>query len=218
MTPGGKIKTGDVFGKLTVLSFVGVTPVYRKHVWEASCSCGNVVIVKSQELLSGDTKSCGCLHRAATIARNKAAAIHRRHGTPEYRSWLGAKDRCCNPNSKDAKNYSLRGITMCARWVESFDNFFADMGPRPPGCSLDRIDNDGPYSPENCRWADAAGQADNRRTTRHITENGRTMSISGWAREIGITDCAVRRRVKTTGSVYGHAGRTRKGRGPQIST
>lgn len=210
LTPAGKVNPGMRFGLLTVTQFVGVTPVYRKHVWSAKCDCGNEVVVKSQELLKGDTKSCGCLHRAAVVARNRANAKHRKHGSPEYKSWRGAKDRCLNPRSKDAKNYSARGITMCQQWIDSFDQFLADMGPRPEGTSLDRIDNDGPYSPENCRWADCRTQGNNRRTSKRVTEDGVTLTITEWARKLGVTDGAIRLRLLKKGSVYGDPRRTRK--------
>lgn len=91
---------------------------------------------------------------------------HGMKGTKTYRTWISMKERCLNKNRPEARHYSERGITICSQWVNSFENFFKDMGIAPPGYSLDRIDNDGNYEPSNCRWATVAQQAQNRRTTK----------------------------------------------------
>lgn len=100
-------------------------------------------------------------------------------------SFQMTKQRCYNPNTRDFKHYGGRGITICERWPASFDNFVADMGLRPAGHTLERVDNNGPYSPENCVWASRKEQAQNRRVNRMIEFNGETHSISEWERRLG---------------------------------
>ena len=107
--------------------------------------------------------------------------------TPEYRCWQSIRDRCYNPNNRDYAMYGGRGIAVCKRWRESSAAFLADMGPKPsPEHSIDRIDNDGDYSPENCRWATPAEQARNRKSSRLLTHNGETMTVAEWAERLAI--------------------------------
>ena len=140
---------GQQFGRLRVISREG-TSSSRKTLWLCECACGNTALVTSNQLRRGRTNSCGCLRHGYTK-------------TPTYNAWCGAKKRCCNTQDKDYKNYGGRGIRVCARWLESFENFLKDMGERPAGKSLDRIDVDGDYELSNCRWATASEQAQNRR-------------------------------------------------------
>jgi hypothetical protein len=109
-----------------------------------------------------------------------------KHGmikTPEYFTWRGMRQRCENPNCRNFPRYGARGIKVCERWIESFTNFFSDMGPRPSNQhSLDRIDNDGDYAPANCRWATRLEQMNNREINKLITHDGVTLPISEWAR------------------------------------
>jgi len=108
--------------------------------------------------------------------------------TPEYRAWVQMKGRCLNPSQPNYKYYGARGIRVCDRWLHSFEKFFEDMGPRPaPGYTLERRDNDGDYTPENCYWATWLQQARNRRRNRAITFNGETKILSEWAEAIGIS-------------------------------
>lgn len=123
-----------------------------------------------------------------TIARTSWSRrrTHGMSGSPEYNSWLSMRHRCESPSHRAYSHYGGRGITVCERWRQSFATFFADMGPRPHGHTLDRIDNYGPYSPANCRWSTNEQQASHRSTSRWVTYNGVTMTTSQWARSIGM--------------------------------
>lgn len=157
---------GSRFTRLVVVEFSHRTKA-RKFYWKCRCDCGRTTIVRSEQLRSGHTRSCGCLGRDKVIERST------KHGhcvgqtkTPEYQAWSKAIDRCRNPRTTGFENYGGRGIAVCSRWLNSFEDFLADMGPRPRRHSLDRINNDGDYEPANCRWATRKVQANNTRRNR----------------------------------------------------
>ena len=136
--------------------------------------------------------------------RKENPTYGRTHGmthTAEHNAWGNAKGRCYNPRNKRYQHYGSRGITVCERWLNSFENFFSDMGPRPPGYSLERIDNNGHYCPENCKWILRSDQGKNKRCIRLLTYQGKTQSMADWARELELTILLIWRRLNRGWSV-----------------
>lgn len=170
--------TGKTFGYLIVLEFVEVTKRYR-YIWKCLCKCGNITNVRSCSLISGHTKSCGCLHIEKSREVNKS---HGKSKTVEYKTWTAIRARCSNPSIPDYQLYGARGIKVCERWNNSFENFFLDMGLKPSKKhSIDRIDVNGDYCPENCRWATEETQSRNKRNNRWLEYLDVNMIMQDWA-------------------------------------
>ena len=129
---------------------------------------------------------------------------HATHGmsyTPEWHSWMAMRQRCHYPSSINYPNYGGRGIKVCDRWMNSFEAFYKDMGPRPEGMSLERVDNDKDYSPDNCTWATTPEQGTNQRTNRLITHDGETLTMMQWSRRTGLSKHVIYRRLKKGWSI-----------------
>ena len=181
------------FGHLVVTRYAGIRN--RNRSWECLCDCGNNTIVLGTNLRRGTTQSCGCL-------RKIVATKHGMRYTAEYRIWKHMRGRCLCPTDASFDRYGERGISICQQWIDSFDSFYSDMGPRPsPKHSIDRIDNSLGYTPENCRWATSTIQANNRRSNHLVTYNGKTHTITEWAQIVGIKQPTLRKRLRNGWSI-----------------
>lgn len=175
------ITPGTRFHRLTV---IGIDPGKRfRPAYLCRCDCGREKVIAAKRLTGGYVKSCGCMARDPVVHKRVTHGLSK---TPEYVVYCAMKDRCLNPSNESFHYYGGRGITICGRWLESFDHFIADMGRRPPGGSIDRIDNNGPYSPENCRWASRKTQARNYRRNRIVVFRGERMTLVDAAELAGL--------------------------------
>lgn len=185
---------GQRFGRLLVIR-EGPPRFYKRiphrRFW-CLCECGTGTLIPLAALRSGNSSSCGCVRVAQFAAR---ATTHGGHGSGTHTSWRGMKERCLNPRHPKYPQYGGRGIKVCARWF-SFENFRSDMGDRPAGLTLDRINNAGDYEPSNCRWATPREQQTNRRVNHTITIDGQTRCLTEWARLNGLSLSCVRGRLR----------------------
>lgn len=176
---------------LTAVSYAGSDG--RKSLWLIRCDCGKEFVMPASEFLKGKQKSCGCLRRKLI---GDAQAKHRLSGHPIYHVWRSMKQRCLSPTAQAWKNYGGRGIRVCDRWLTSFENFWEDMHPGyRPGLSLDRIDVNGDYCPENCRWVTDKEQARNRRNTMFVETPAGRMPLTEASEKSGIGASTLQYRV-----------------------
>ena len=179
--------SGKQFGRLLVIKRYEeeyISPKGYKNInWLCQCECGNTVIVRGCNLKSGASTSCGCLRK-----EHPNRTTHGGTGTRLYNIWTGMIRRCTNIHDRYYERYGGRGIKVCDEWRNSFEIFreWAYNNGYLPNLSIDRIDNDGDYNPENCRWTDMQTQQNNKSNNHYITFNGKTMTMSQWAREVHI--------------------------------
>lgn len=182
---------GRRYGRLLVLERAEAQ--YGLTTWLCRCDCGNETVVTACNLKKGHTKSCGCYRRDLPTKHGEASG-HRK--TKEYVAWTHAKARCHNPKHPYYQWYGARGISMCPEWREDYSKFLADMGPRPEGCSLDRVNNDGNYEPGNCRWVSMKEQSRNKRSNIVITFEGQEMIASDWEKKFGVRKDYISKRLR----------------------
>jgi hypothetical protein len=172
-----------VFGKLTIIERVGSNK-HGKALWRCKCSCGNIVTIDSNSLISGNTKSCGCMK--LDLVKNLNSKHHMSH-TRFYYVWQAMIRRCNDPKQKTYQDYGGRGIKVCNRWESSFENFYEDMFKSySPGLTLERIDVNKGYSKDNCIWATYKKQMRNTRRNKNIKINSCSLCITDACRLIGI--------------------------------
>jgi len=189
--PRLKDLTGLTFGDLTVLRRDGHKG--KKVMWLCRCQCGREKSIFGSGLTSGRSRTCGC---SKTTTADPSRPKHGASRSPEYKIWCTMKRRCTDPSSPTYKRHGARGITVCQRWLHSFADFIADMGPRPSAAhSIDRIDNEGNYEPGNCRWATREEQMGNTRHTPRFTHQGTTKTLVEWAAHLGINTDTLRHRL-----------------------
>jgi hypothetical protein len=213
--------TGRKFNRLFVEGFIGRHSIRggkRRTYWRCICDCGNVIKADSSSIKNGQTKSCGCYNLERTGNINRSHSLTK---TPEYMAWINIKTRCHNIKNKNYPRYGGRGITVCDRWKDSFENFFVDMGKRPSTKhSIERRDNSKGYSPDNCSWETQKIQNNNKRNVRKITFNGQSLTASGWAEVFGISRKNILNRISIGWCVYCAFTVTVKNRGsnPHVCT
>lgn len=175
--------TGRRFGRLVVINWVG-TDKWRHSLWECKCDCGNTVVATANNLRSGNTRSCGCKAHEQLVDRNSK---HGESKTRLYRIWRGIHTRCENKNRSDSKYYAMSGITVCDEWhsYDAFKTWSVEHGYND-SLSIDRIDNDRGYCPENCRWVTHKQQCNNRRNNIITEYRGQKMTLAEYSDAIGV--------------------------------
>lgn len=186
---------GKRFNRLLVISEAPVRK--QKSFWNCACDCGNELVICGSGLMNGQTQSCGCLQKERASA---ATFKHKATKTTEYYSWVNMKTRCYNRKCEDYKDYGGRGIAVCDKWRNDFVAFLEDMGKKPSKRhSIDRINTDGNYEPNNCRWGTDEVQSRNKRSNRWFEHNGIKMILDDWADYFGCHQGNLSNSIKTRG-------------------
>lgn len=185
--------TGQRFGKLVIQERDLTLAAGKRVKWLCLCDCGNRISAWGLNITRGRTTSCGC----------RKASLDGMSSSEEYHIWQMIKQRCYNDKHQAYDNYGGRGITVCMRWYNSFENFYTDMGPRPSSeHTVERKDTNGNYSPNNCVWATELEQANNRRNNHRITHNDQSLTLSQWARALNIPAKTLSARIHDGGWSY----------------
>lgn len=188
--------TGQKFGRLTIIEFVGRNRHYTP-LWRCACECGSESIATTSNLRKGTSQSCGCLQKELASARTKT---HGMSHTKLFIKWQSMNRRCNDPRCNSYKNYGARGISVCNEWRDSFEAFYKHVSILPnygeKGYTLDRENNDGHYEPGNVKWSTAIEQHRNTRRNIMLTFDGRTLCLAEWANIIGISTAALHKRLK----------------------
>jgi hypothetical protein len=177
--------THQTFGRLTVTNEAG-RDCYNRATWNCICTCGNTVVVRSRNLVQGRVVSCGCYHKEVVTTHGYASRSGNFHSACV--SYWAMIDRCYNSDGSHWDDYGGRGIKVCRSWLgrRGIDNFMSDMGPRPKGKTLDRVDVNKGYSRSNCRWALPKTQMNNRRYNVYLTYKGQKKTVSEWCEITGV--------------------------------
>lgn len=184
--------TGQKFGRLTVIARNGSNP-RKQALWKCECECGNYTTVEGSKLKTGHTQSCGCLHKEILKQPRKHGLTY----TKLYRIYRAIIDRTEYESNKSYKDYGARGIKMCYEWRNDFSAFYnwAITNGYTDTLTIDRIDVNGNYEPNNCRWVTRTEQANNKRNNRLITYNGKTQTMAQWSRQTGISYTILSQRI-----------------------
>ena len=191
------IENGSRYGRLVVQSEGVRKGAANVRTMDCVCDCGNTINVRLADICKGYTTSCGCFNREnQSSIRSKIVDGEKSSDHPLYETWCGIIKRCYNPRCASFKNYGGRGIAVCDRWRKSFESFASDMGARPEGFSIERKNNDGDYSPDNCIWADRVEQASNTRISKKILFEGKFITHSELDRRLGLVNTTTCKRAK----------------------
>ena len=189
--------SGQKFGALVAISMGPKLRPTSGAWWLCRCECGSEKSIPSSDLVAGKVRSCGCLHGAL---KSESLRTHGLTKTRTHRIWQAMLTRCRNPRAPNFQHYGGRGIKVCERWLE-FENFYADMGECPENFSIDRIDVNGDYAPENCRWASRKEQANNTRSNVFFEFNGERLTRTQWEEKLGMGKTTLRNRLRSGVSV-----------------
>lgn len=180
----GPLRKGEKHAHLLLISDAFRRPGRTGYHFRALCDCGREHVALAYDISQGKTRSCGC---TSSLESGISRRTHFMCDSPEYRAWCNMRNRCGDPTNRQWKDYGGRGIKVCERWLESFENFIADLGRKPgPRHSLGRIDNDGDYEPGNVRWETRRQQSLNSRGNTLMTLRGETMTMTEWCEKLGL--------------------------------